>query len=54
MTIVTRRVVTLYPSIGKGVTSKVTMVTTPMGCFFFTLCNGIIHLPSLPPFLPFL
>ena len=35
MTIPTRAVVTLYPSILQGVTSRVMRVTTPMGYFLF-------------------
>ena len=35
VTIPTRTVVTLYPSIWQGVTSRVTRVTTPMGYFLF-------------------
>ena len=35
VTIPTRGVVTIYPSIWQGVTSLVTRVTTPMGYFLF-------------------
>ncbi len=43
-----QRIVTVYLSIWQGVTSAVTMVTTPMGCsLFLSAMDGMNH--TLPP-----